>query len=119
MKLEVVNSGELLHLANEQSLFKHIVQQLEKDFLLANAVWEAPKNIDSEQLIAALREKIYYLIMERFQEFLNVLYVIDVPEKEFHDLEITDAVAVADQMAFLILKREYQKVWFRNKYKSK
>ena len=119
MKLEVVNSGELLHLAREQSLFQNIVRQLEKDFLLANVVWDTPKNIDSEQLIAALREKIYYLIMERFQVFLNVLYVIDVPEKEFHDLAITDAVAVADQMAFLILKREYQKVWFRNRYGSR
>ena len=55
-------------------------------------------------------------MMEHFSEYLNLLYVVDVPESQFKQIEITDAVEVADQMTFLILKREYQKVWYRNKY---
>lgn len=117
MKLDVVNSGELIHLANEQLLFSQLVKQLEKDFLRANILWDMPKDITGSELVSSLREKLYYLIMERFPEYLNLLYVIDVPEKEFQHLEITDAVEVADQMTFIVLKREFQKVWFRNKYK--
>ena len=117
MKLDVVNSGELINLANEKSLFVQLVKQLQKDFLLANILWDTPNDITGSELVSSLHEKLYYLIMERFPEYLNLLYVIDIPEKEFQHLEITDAVEVADQMTFIVLKREFQKVWFRNKYK--
>lgn len=117
MKLDVINSEELLHLANEKLFFAKLVQQLEKDFLLANIPWDVPVNGTGAKLVSSLREKIYYLIMERFSEYLNLLYIIDLPEKEFQNIELTDAVEVSNQMTFLILKREYQKVWFRNTYK--
>ncbi len=117
MKLDVVSSGQLLDLAKSQNLFDTLVKQLNKDFLFANIDWETPVNIEVDSLIALLREKLYVLIMERFSDYLNLLYIVDVPEKEFQSIEITDAVAVSDQMTFLVLKREYQKVWLRNKYK--
>lgn len=117
MKFDVLNSGELINLANEQSLFVQLVKQLQKDFLLANILWDTPNDITGSELVSSLCEKLYYLIMERFPEYLNLLYVIDIPEKEFQHLEITDVVEVADQMTFIILKRDFQKVWFRNKYK--
>ncbi|WP_156894560.1 hypothetical protein [Maribacter sp. 1_2014MBL_MicDiv] len=44
------------------------------------------------------------------------MYIIDIPEKEFEHIQITDTVDVADQITFLILKREYKKVWYRNRY---
>jgi hypothetical protein len=93
------------------------VLQLQKDFTLANNPLNIINDIKSEELIKVLVEKIYFLMMERFQDYLNVLYVIDIPEKEFQHIEVTDAVEVSEQMAFLILKREFQKVWFRNNYK--
>lgn len=117
MKLEILNSLDLIDLANEKLLFAKLVQQLEKDFLLANVPWDVPVNLPAAWLVSSLREKIYYLMMERFSEYLNLLYIIDLPEKEFQNIELTDAVEVSNQMTFLILKREYQKVWFRNTYK--
>lgn len=117
MKLDVVNSGQLLHLAEGQLLYEKLIKQLNKDFLLANIEWVIPVNIEVDSLIKLLREKLYVLIMERFSDYLNLLYILDVPEKEFQNIEITDAVTVSDQMTFLVLKREYQKVWLRNKYK--
>ena len=65
---------------------------------------------------AVLLEKIYYLIMERFSEYLNLLYIVDVPEKAFKEIQVTDVVDVAEQVSFLILKREMQKVWLKTKY---
>ena len=61
-------------------------------------------------------EKIYRLIQYKFTEYLNLLYIIDVSEQEIKKLDGSDLVFLAEQVAFLILKREWQKVWFRNKY---
>ena len=106
-----------MELSGNQALYESLVLQLQKDFTLANNPLNITSDIKSEELIKVLVEKIYFLMMERFQDYLNVLYVIDIPEKEFQNIDITDTVEVSGQMAFLILKREFQKVWFRNKYK--
>ena len=117
MKLEVFNSPQLLHLAEDNLLVNNLVKQIDKDFSLANVKLNLPKNFESNSFISLLREKVYYLMMEHFSDYLNLLYIIDVPEREFKHIEITDTVEVANQVTFLILKREYQKVWFKNKYK--
>jgi hypothetical protein len=39
-----------------------------------------------------------------------------VPEDNVKQLDGADTVSLAEQIAFLILKREWMKVWFRNKY---
>lgn len=116
MKLRVDNSEQLMHIALEDSLFKKLIQQVEKDFILANVPLKMPLAIDALGFIALVREKVYYLMMEHFAEYLNLMYIIDIPEKDFQHIEITDTVDVADQVTLLILKREYKKVWYRNKY---
>jgi len=63
-----------------------------------------------------LHEKVYRLIQYKFAEYLNLLYIIDVAENEIKKLDGSDLVALSEQVAFLILKREWQKVWFRNKF---
>jgi hypothetical protein len=40
-----------------------------------------------------------------------------VPENEIKQLDGSDIVELAGQVSFLILKREWQKVWFRNNYR--
>lgn len=110
------NSEQLLILAYNEGLYRNLVIQLQKDFALSNCPLDISIDIKSDQLITAVVEKLYFLMMEKFQEYLNVLYVMDIPEKEFQHIEITDVVEVANQMTFLILKREFKKVWFRKTY---
>jgi len=55
-------------------------------------------------------------ILILFTVYLNLLYVIDVPEKAFKEIAITDAVDVAEQVSFLILKRELQKVRLKSTF---
>ena len=55
-------------------------------------------------------------MLDRFTDYLNVLYIVDVSEKSIKEIQAIDPIEIADQVSFLILKREYQKVWFRNKY---
>ncbi len=111
-----LNSDELLHKALENSLYPKLVFQLKKDFQLANISIELYEEIAPVDLKNTLHEKIYLLMMEKFPEYLNLLYIIDVPEKEFKKIEVTDVVEVAEQVSFLILRREMQKVWLKNKY---
>ncbi|MEH6512560.1 hypothetical protein [Maribacter arcticus] len=117
MKLNAINSNEVLTLANETTLLSDLKNQIEKDFGLANISLKLPLKFDAQAFVSTIREKVYYLMTEHFSEYLNLLYIVDIPESQFRQIEITDAVEVADQVTFLILKREYQKVWYRNKYK--
>lgn len=116
MKFEVVNSDQLLHLAGEALLVEKLLLQVEKDFKLANAPLNLTIGFDPQSFVSKIHEKVYFLMIENFSGYLNLLYVIDVPEGELQHLEITDSVEVAQHVTFLILKREYQKVWFKNNY---
>ena len=118
MEVSFANSTEVLQYANSQGLFEKLVRQLIKDFGLANIESGFNENVSLTALEKLLTEKLYVLILEYFADYVNLLYVIDVPEKSFKDVAITDAVEVAKQVSFLVLKREFQKVWYKNKYAS-
>ncbi len=111
------NTDLLLAEASAENLYLQLVEQLNKDFNLANEAVDFPKSITPEELKIQLHEKIYRLIQYKFAEYLNLLYIIDVAEDEVKKLDGSDLVQLAEQIAFLVLKREWQKVWFRNKYR--
>ena len=50
-------------------------------------------------------------------DFDTYLAKYPVSEEEIKKLDGSDISALSGQVAFLILKREWQKVWFRNKFK--
>jgi hypothetical protein len=111
------NTDLLLVEAQGENLYLKLVEQINKDFNLANEGIDFPLSISPEELKIQLQEKIYRLIQYKFAEYLNLLYIIDVSESEVKKLDGSDLVILAGQVAFLILKREWQKVWFRNKYR--
>ena len=52
------------------------------------------------------------------RDYYEVLEVSKIAsEEKIKKLDGSDLVILAEQVSFLILKREWQKVWFRNKYK--
>ncbi|MGO4904820.1 hypothetical protein [Flavobacterium sp. W20_MBD1_R3] len=110
------NTDLLLSEAESENLYLKLIEQMNKDFNLANEAIDFPLSISPEELKLELHEKIYRLIQYKFAEYLNLLYIIDVSEEEIKKLDGSDLVVLAEQVAFLILKREWQKVWFRNKY---
>jgi hypothetical protein len=108
--------NDLIEEANQLSLYKKLVQQLNKDFLLANIDLDFHQEILPSSLKLLLHETVYKLIQEKFMEYLNLLYIIDVSEKQVKGLDGDDILKLSEDVSFLILKREWQKVWFRNKY---
>nr|WP_315133484.1 hypothetical protein [uncultured Flavobacterium sp.] len=107
----------LLSEAETENLYLKLIEQINKDFNLANEGIDLPLSLLPNEIKLQLHEKIYRLIQYKFAEYLNLLYIIDVSEDEIKKLDGSDLVILAEQVVFLILKREWQKVWFRNKYK--
>jgi len=110
------NTDLLLSEAQKEKLYIQLVAQLNKDLTLANESVDMAEEISPINLKLTLQDKIYNLIQHKFAEYLNLLYIIDVPEKDIKALNGSDIADLAEQVSFLVLKREWQKVWFRNKY---
>lgn len=108
--------NELIEEANTLELYKKLISQLNKDFLLSNIDLDFHEEILPSSLKLILHETVYKLIQEKFTEYLNLLYIIDVSEKQVKSLSGEDTVKLAEEVSFLILKREWQKVWYKNKY---
>ena len=111
-----INTDNLLSEAEKENLYLTLIEQINKDFNLANEPIDFPLSTSPEELKIQLHEKIFRLIQYKFAEYLNLLYIIDVSENEIKKLDGSDLVNLAEDVAFLILKREWQKVWFRNKF---
>ncbi|MFM9826799.1 hypothetical protein [Flavobacterium sp.] len=111
-----INTDLLLEESQKEDLYLKLIEQINKDFNLANEGIDFPMSISPEDLKIQLHEKIYRLIQYKFAEYLNLLYIIDVSEDQIKKLDGSDLVQLAEQVSFLILKREWQKVWFRNKF---
>jgi len=107
---------DLVSEANKLNLYKKLIEQLNKDFLLANISVDFHEDILPTSLKLILQETIYNLIQNKFTEYLNLLYIIDVSEKQIKQLNGEDTLQLSEQVSFLILKREWQKVWYRNMY---
>jgi hypothetical protein len=112
-----LNTDLLLSEAEGENLYLKLIEQMNKDFNLANEGIDFPMSISPNELKIQLHEKIYRLIQYKFAEYLNLLYIIDVPEDQVKKLDGSDIVILSEQVAYLILRREWQKVWFRNKYR--
>lgn len=106
----------LISEAESLDLYPNFVKQLNKDFLLANIDLDFDEHILPSSLKYLLHEVIYKLIQSKFVEYLNLLYIIDVSEAKIKQLDGTDTLQLSEQVTFLVLQREWQKVWFRNRY---
>jgi hypothetical protein len=111
-----ISTDELLSKARNENLYSKLIDQINKDFNLANEPIDFPQSTSPHELKVQLHEKIYRLIQYKFAEYLNLLYIIDVPEETVKQLDGSDLVELSEQVAFLILKREWMKVWFRKNY---
>jgi hypothetical protein len=63
-----------------------------------------------------LHETVYQLIQDKFSDYLNLLYIIDVSEQKVRELDGSDTLRLSEEVTFLILQREWQKVWFKNQH---
>jgi hypothetical protein len=111
-----INTDQLLSEAENENLYAKLIEQLNKDFNFANEAVDFPQSTSPDELKVQLHEKIYRLMQYKYTELLNLLYIIDVPEENIKQLQGMDTAELSEQIAYLILRREWMKVWFRNRY---
>lgn len=104
--IDQIKSEELLH---------ELIMQLNKDADLTGLdvhfdISSTPKN-----LLKELYDILLNLMTQDFQSYLNFLYRIDVSEKSLRSMPETDPKQIAATVTLMVLKREWQKVSFRNK----
>lgn len=107
---------DLVTKAENLELYPKLIQQLNKDFLLANIDLDFEIDILPSSLKYLLHDVVFKLIQDKFAEYLNLLYIIDVSEHKIKQLDGSDTLKLSENVTFLILQREWQKVWFRNVY---
>tara|TARA_R110002020_G_scaffold149855_6_gene326328 strand:- start:833 stop:1186 length:354 start_codon:yes stop_codon:yes gene_type:complete len=113
-----LTTEKLLIKASEMELYDNLVRQLNKDFIRAGIAQEFHIEIKPKSLIRSLVAALYELITVDFEAYLNLLYVIDVPEKSVKALPEQRVDELAQSIAELILKREWQKVLFRQRHQK-
>ncbi|MBR9845477.1 MAG: hypothetical protein GYB35_04850 [Algicola sp.] len=107
---------DLVAQAERLELYSKFIKQINKDFLLANIDLDFDETILPSSLKYMLHEIVFKLIQEKFADYLNLLYIIDVSEQKIKQLDGNDTLKLSEDVTFLILQREWQKVWFRNTY---
>lgn len=110
------NTLEVLQAATKEDNYKKLIAQINKDFQLANLDGEFEDTISPTVLKNELCELIFQCINQRFADYLNLLYIIDVSENQIKALDGSDLVILTENVVFLILKREYQKIWYKRRY---
>ena len=111
----VKNTNQLLQEIDKLHFFKAVKSQLNKDFNFSGIVFQFQSN-SPHKLIEDLRSQLYQLITSDFSTYLNLLYRIDVSEAEIKKITEVDINEIIEHATFLILKREFQKVWFKSKF---
>ncbi len=110
------NFENLIEEANKLQLYTKLVKQLNKDLLYANVDLEFDEETLPTSLKLVLHEAVFQLIQYKFSDYLNLLYIVDVAESKIKNLDGSDALKLSEDVTFLILQREWQKVWYKAKY---
>ncbi|MCF6168437.1 hypothetical protein [Lutibacter sp.] len=107
---------ELLDKVIDENLYQNLIIQLNKDFQLSNLNESFELSSEPNQLKKTLATILLKLITKQYDDYLNLLYRIDVSEKELLTVSSNNLDVTVEQITYIILKREYQKVWFKNKF---
>jgi hypothetical protein len=100
------------------NLFADLKHQLFKDFNRAGIPFPDLEKQEftfngASGFLKLVQERLYVLLMEDFNQFLNLMYAVDIPERSFRDFRDLDAVDAAGYAAILLVEREWRKVCYR------
>lgn len=118
MSLKFSDANEVVAFSSKQQLYKMLIEQLEKDFNFSGIALNIRKNCAPEKLVESLENRLKQLINSDFTGYLNLLYRIDVSETEIRKTDGSNIDVLVNQVCFLILRREWQKVWMRSNSRS-
>lgn len=106
---------------NENKNVKDVSVFISKDFKISDSDSLIPADDYKtlEEFKTYLTSKLSYLLTNKYDTLINILYRIDVSEEKLHNLfnnKKRDDTPAA--LAELIIERSLQKIRFRQKYKA-
>jgi len=109
---------QLIEYFDNETFVLNTQQQISKDFAKFNLFF--PENFESIayskfDIEVLIKENVNDLMKEGESRLLQLMYTIDLPEKEF--LHLTTQIDFLDQLAEKILRREAYKVFLRQHFK--
>ncbi|HEY1039168.1 MAG TPA: hypothetical protein VGF30_07165 [Bacteroidia bacterium] len=101
-------------------LVQQLVQQLEKDFIHSDLFADKDKtSLKGDEIYDLVHLKTKELMSKNYSELANTFYRVDISEKQLKDaLNANTTKEESEIITELILKRELQKVVYRNIYKQ-
>ena len=100
---------------------KAVVILVEKDFRISDSDSLIPANdsVRLDEFRKYLTGRLAYLLENKYETLINVLYRIDVNEEKLAKLFAeTKSESIPESLADMIIERQIQKIKFRQKYKS-
>ncbi|WP_457617331.1 hypothetical protein [Lutibacter sp.] len=116
--LPIKNTNDLQKALKEEMLYTAFINQINKDFYLTNIDVRFKTDIAFEDLKESVRDFLVRLIENEYDSYLNLIYRVDISEKELKNINETNLINTINQITYLFLKREYQKVWIKAHYST-
>jgi len=105
----------------EKQQVTEVSQFVEKDFLISDNLSLIPSTdiISLEEFRKYLTVKLKFLLDEKFDMLVNILYRIDISEKKLSQLFSGNKKdSIPSTLADLIIERQLQKIQLRKLYKE-
>lgn len=108
-------SIEYLQEVENKELLIKLILQIKKDAQMVGVDFEINKESSPYELVNYLQIFLSNLIQNNFNAYANLLYRVDIPEKKLLDLQDLEISILVKNIAILLLKKEWQKVWFKSR----
>jgi len=109
------NILQLMDQVQKENLLIKLVQQINKDANLIGLDFYLSEKSTPQNIVLNLQKLIVDLINNNFSNYVNFLYRINIPEEEMLKLQGLKIEVLSEKVAILILRKEWQKVWFKSR----
>jgi hypothetical protein len=110
-----LNAIQSLYEISNMELLGDLIHQINKDLSLSGIDYQFDLEMGPDLLVGQMKLILADLMESHFQKFLSFLYRIDISEEKLRSIDSSDFEHVTNMITLLILKRQWQKVWFRNR----
>ncbi len=112
-KYDITLVRNLLEEVSKNDLYPQLVMQLQKDINRAGIDYIISPEIKAKDLVLTIQDLLLDRLQNGFNEYMNLLYAVDVSEAAIRNFESEKIDDIAAYATYLILKREWKKVWLR------
>lgn len=109
------------HIDLSEPTFLQFLEQLKKDFESAGLDSQFCQGLtpDYVSVVEAVKKELALVSSSSVEKLTNLLYRVDVQERDTKVWLETYKISFAEALAHLIVRRELQKIWFKRKFSKK